>query len=526
MKSSKAIRWLRKQTVPTLALGIWLAGWLWMATPTGDALMRVSYDFLNRLLTHQPDPKVMVIAVTDQTFQRLNLPLGKPLNRNLQAELLNKVQKAGVVQVCYDVHFAWPGSNPEYNDAFIAAIKEYGHVILGARIASSNYDGPLQVDTETDTTTSLFQAAKGWGLINVGIVDPDNVVRRMHTSMDGHPALAVVTAAEGNSAPATQPDQEKWLYYQAMPGDIPTRDFADFFEPNWTPDDKLHGAIVFIGAESSSTASGTHSHYPTPFTQNGARDIYDVEWQANAYVNAARDFWFSSAGPLWATFWCLPCAVLPWFFLGRFRTRWVVAGWLVGAVVLAVTALFLIVNDQVIFNWLVPPVVQFPAGLLAVAVWKLLNNRHYDVFISYRRKGGRHLALLVHNALEDRGFSVFMDHKLPSGKFDVNLLRRIEKATHMIVILSAGALDDSQNENNWMRWEIRHAFKLDKNVVPVMDVDVKMPEFATLPQDIAKLSQQNGIELTHLFEPGMDQLVSILNSHAANSFKEGIQLSK
>jgi hypothetical protein len=54
----------------------------------------------------------------------------------------------------------------------------------------------------------------------------------------------------------------------------------------------------------------------------------------------------------------------------------------------------------------------------------------HDIFISYRRNGGEHLAGRVKDALKNRGFSVFMDvEDLKSGKFDTALLKEIEETT-------------------------------------------------------------------------------------------------
>jgi hypothetical protein len=65
----------------------------------------------------------------------------------------------------------------------------------------------------------------------------------------------------------------------------------------------------------------------------------------------------------------------------------------------------------------------------------------HDIFISYRREGGEHLAGRVKDALKNRGFSVFMDvEDLKSGKFDEALLGKIEDATDVLVILTPGCL--------------------------------------------------------------------------------------
>jgi hypothetical protein len=134
----------------------------------------------------------------------------------------------------------------------------------------------------------------------------------------------------------------------------------------------------------------------------------------------------------------------------------------------------------------------------------------HDVFISYRRDGGEHLAGRIKDALKSRGFSVFMDvEDLKSGKFDLALLREIEAATDVVVILTPGCLERCKNEDDWFRQEIRHAIKCERNIVPILARDFQMPSPATLAPDIAELVTYNGLTpASELFEASIDRLVS------------------
>lgn len=136
--------------------------------------------------------------------------------------------------------------------------------------------------------------------------------------------------------------------------------------------------------------------------------------------------------------------------------------------------------------------------------------KHHEIFISYRREGGEHLAGRVKDALKIRGFSVFLDvEDLKSGKFNEALLDKIEYATDFIVILTPGCLDRCKNEDDWLRKEIRHAIKCRCNIVPVLARGFQMPLPQALPSDIEELPWYNGLTPAHeLFEASMDRLVS------------------
>jgi hypothetical protein len=133
------------------------------------------------------------------------------------------------------------------------------------------------------------------------------------------------------------------------------------------------------------------------------------------------------------------------------------------------------------------------------------------IFICYRREGGAEMARLVHDNLRERGFDVFMDvEDLKSGPFNKALLREIELATDVVVILSPGSLDRCFDEGDWLRWEIVHAITCEKNVVLLVTRGFTWPSHP-LPEGLKELPYYQGVEPSHnLFGASMDKLVSLL----------------
>lgn len=115
-------------------------------------------------------------------------------------------------------------------------------------------------------------------------------------------------------------------------------------------------------------------------------------------------------------------------------------------------------------------------------------EREYDIFISYRRVGGKNYARTIKPELEKRGFRVFLDFdELKDGVFDQRIMNAIEEAPVFLLILSEGALDRCVNEGDWVREEILHAQKTRRHIVPV-EVDKtfrKLPD--NLPSEIADI---------------------------------------
>ena len=114
----------------------------------------------------------------------------------------------------------------------------------------------------------------------------------------------------------------------------------------------------------------------------------------------------------------------------------------------------------------------------------------YDIFISYRRKGGLQYAVALQSMLLNIGYSVFLDVRdLSSGHFDTALLKRIETCKDFILILSDGALERCAEEKDWVCREIEYVMQLGKNVIPLVPDGVQPAERLpqSLPSGIAAL---------------------------------------
>lgn len=61
----------------------------------------------------------------------------------------------------------------------------------------------------------------------------------------------------------------------------------------------------------------------------------------------------------------------------------------------------------------------------------------YDIFISYRREGGKELARSLKSELERRGYRVFLDFdELNDGIFDRRIMEAIDASPIFMVLLS------------------------------------------------------------------------------------------
>jgi len=109
----------------------------------------------------------------------------------------------------------------------------------------------------------------------------------------------------------------------------------------------------------------------------------------------------------------------------------------------------------------------------------------YDIFISYRREGGRQYARILQLMLQQRGYKVFLDYdELVDGIFNDKIKEAVTNSDIFMIVLSSGSLDRCVNIDDSVRNEIQLAMDSKKKIIPVNPDNAfgKMP--ADIPQDI------------------------------------------
>lgn len=147
----------------------------------------------------------------------------------------------------------------------------------------------------------------------------------------------------------------------------------------------------------------------------------------------------------------------------------------------------------------------------------------YDIFISYRRDGGFATANHIYRLLTQDGYSVSFDvDSLREGDFNINILNRIEQCTDFLLIVDSHCFDrtlDSSFDSkcDWLRMELAHALKLNKNIVPILlNGTDGFPR--DLPEDISGVTTKNGPEYNQSYFDGFyNKLKLFLHSVPRNS---------
>ncbi|MBI9061814.1 MAG: TIR domain-containing protein [Marinilabiliaceae bacterium] len=145
---------------------------------------------------------------------------------------------------------------------------------------------------------------------------------------------------------------------------------------------------------------------------------------------------------------------------------------------------------------------------------------NYQIFISYRRQGGFETANLIAEKLRNAGYSVFLDiESLREGLFNEQLLNVIEGCKDFILVLPEKGLERCANEEDWVRREIEHALKQNKNIIPVFIQGFEFPE--KMPNGLEELINYQGVNYVsnEYFNAFQDRLKGFLKAKRRNYWR-------
>ena len=135
-------------------------------------------------------------------------------------------------------------------------------------------------------------------------------------------------------------------------------------------------------------------------------------------------------------------------------------------------------------------------------------NICYDIFISYRNKGGKQVARQLHKWLsETEGYSTFYDDEcLREGRWDKALLRHVKRCRDFLLIVDRHTFDRIYDESysvedDWVRKELSEALKMGDdviNIIPIILPKAKLP--LNLPLDISEIRKWQWVNIKTLYD--------------------------
>jgi CHASE2 domain-containing sensor protein len=279
------------------ALGAGLAivcGLMLWKTPPGEPWVTASYDYLFRFGAHAVTNKVTLILMDNEAFDQFHQTRGRPWDRALHTQLLNKLADDGCELVAFDSFFRAP-SDPVKDDALAKAMRRQRHLVLMAEQAQVTH--PDLVGAQPTLPSELFLSSAGtnWG---VAWLDPDldSIVRRHwpFPSPSSYPSLPWAAARLAGAQLSDVP-QERWLRYYGQDGAWTKLSYQFALQQ---PANYFRNQIVFIGTQpKASVPDGETDEFRTPYMRWTGESSGGVEIMLTSFLNLMNADWLRR--PVW-----------------------------------------------------------------------------------------------------------------------------------------------------------------------------------------------------------------------------------
>jgi adenylate cyclase len=389
---SRVLQHSRLDWVAGIVLAV-LAGTIFIIPFFGQRLVQRSYDlpFLFRRVTLPTG--IVFVRMDEDSHDLLHQPLGQPFDRNLHAQLLERLKAEGSRTVVFDVVFTRAQSqNPAQStngpDAatlrLAAAMRVHGRVVIASHLrhASGEFVKGYALEAPDEV---LAKAAAGVGAAEV-IADSDTAVRQLLLGLpqeDGSflPTLAAEAARVEGSQPISAGKilPNNWyLNYYGPPKTIPFKSYSDALqvvEPGF-----FSNKVVLVGETYPIDLSGVRPDtFSSPFAFWGR--FAGAELHATTVENLLHGEWLRRTPSLVEFAFFLFIGALAGAVLPKLPVLRAVALALVLMALLTFGAFELQWHARIWFPWLIPVLVQIPVALLWAILWHALKSYMQTQFL-------------------------------------------------------------------------------------------------------------------------------------------------
>ncbi len=165
------------------AIAVLFGAFLQITEALDTTLQAAVYDRALGLSPAQVRNQITIVALDDPTITQYNV---FPLPRRVYADLLRALKPLSPTVVAFDVSFYDPSPSPADDQAFAAAIRDAGNVILAmqGKSAVDIGDHRTRYASVDLPIKELRDAAAGLGAVDI-IPDPDHIVRDSQLVIEG-----------------------------------------------------------------------------------------------------------------------------------------------------------------------------------------------------------------------------------------------------------------------------------------------------------------------------------------------------
>lgn len=275
----------------TLALLGTLAWCLFLDTQPGESFEFSIHSSLVRARGTLPAPQdVVIVSIDEETFRTLELPMDRPLPREVHAKLIRKLASLGASRVVFDVVFAGRSAREDWDNALASSLESMP-VILGAEFGLGEQGGN---SSYTYIEPDPFLSSKVAALALVTMRTEEGVARFFYTPSKHSPPL--VTLSEAAAGLYTPDDRKKHVLpsphdlinYYGPSRSIKTYSIAQIIEEEVPfPAHLIRGKSVFVGLNMRTGLGAMQKDsFQTPFGE-----VFGVEIHATQAANIINKNW-------------------------------------------------------------------------------------------------------------------------------------------------------------------------------------------------------------------------------------------
>jgi CHASE2 domain-containing sensor protein len=309
----------------------------------------------------------------DQSFHELKQDVSIGWDRNLHAELLDRLTRDGVKAVVFDVVFDLAGDVTTRSN-FVRAIRQNGRVVLAASV--SQY-ARGQVTSPMLPAGEIMEAAAGWGVAAIHS-DGDGGIARQYfqgSRLPSLPAAAVSILRKEQPTGTVKAREETWLNYYGKALTLPSVSYA---QASSQPPGFFKDKVVFIGALPTTLKAFEQTDLvPTPYSRwfVHQNSFPGVEIGATEFLNLWRHESLRKMPETLQAGLILLAGLVIGATLGIVRPLPAAVLAALGALACLLVALK-VAEHHVWFAWTVIVLVQIPVAL----VWSVRGHVHQLTF--------------------------------------------------------------------------------------------------------------------------------------------------
>jgi diguanylate cyclase (GGDEF)-like protein/PAS domain S-box-containing protein len=236
VQDGKALKRYRPHIFVLVALAIVLSSGLHVAFRNALTDLRFAWE------PRQASGEIVVVAIDAPSIERIGV---WPWPRRLHADLLRRLESAGVRDVVFDVDFSTP-SDPVSDEWFAEALRNAGGSVVLPAFRQPGADSGDKTSVHINRPLQQFREHSWSALVNVA-VEPDGLVRRypFGENLDGQflPSMAAVLAEQYDAKRAPF-----LIDFSIRAASIPRVSYVDLLQGDGATLNRLRGKKVIIGA--------------------------------------------------------------------------------------------------------------------------------------------------------------------------------------------------------------------------------------------------------------------------------------